>query len=134
MHASKSAAEILRSNMFEVCERHSKRPSVRVGVLIKVGIRGERFWCRVEAVRGDGALVATVNNELIRSPWKCGDEIVVQNSHVLEASDPNDMTFANLVSVLGSASAAVMSWHELRSRSGAGARTKPETFFILPDC
>ena len=35
-----------------------------------------------------GLLVAIVDNELLRSPWKVGHEIVVLHEHVLETSDP----------------------------------------------
>ena len=103
-----SALERIRQNTFEVSDKHAKRPSVSAGVLIKVGIRGERFWCRVKVVRDDGAIVAIVDNDLLRSPWRCGDEIVVQRSNVLETSDPNDMTFASLLATLSSVSDAAM--------------------------
>ena len=79
MRDSKSAVESLRENAFEVREKTQKRPIVNAGVLIKVGIHGERFWCRVKRERGDGALVAVVDNDLIKSPWALGDEIIVQH-------------------------------------------------------
>ena len=102
-----SAAERLRQHTFEVRDRNRKRSKVEPGVLIKVGVRGERFWCKVQRVRKDGALVAIVDNELLKSPWRVGHEIVVLPEHVLETSDPNDMTFASLLSVLGSSEAAM---------------------------
>jgi hypothetical protein len=105
---------------------------VEQGVLIKVGVRGERFWCKVQRVRKDGALVAIVDNELLKSPWKVGHEIVVLPEHVLETSDPSDMTFASLLSVLGSSEAAML-WREMRLVGGAGVAAKPKTFFVLPD-
>ena len=101
-------------------------------MLIKVGVRGERFWCKVRGVRKDGALVAIVDNELLRSPWKVGDEIVVLHEHVLETSDPSDMTFASLRSVLGSSEAAML-WREMRLMDGSGATAKPKTVFVLPN-
>ena len=131
------ASEIdhIRQHTFEVRDKSSKRPRVAVGMLIKVGVRRERFWCKVQRVRDDGALVAVVDNELLRSPWKCGDEIVVQESHVLETSDPEDATFASLLTVLGSVSEASMLWRELRLRDGSGASVKPGTRirFVLPE-
>lgn len=122
----------LRQHTFEVRDKNIRRPTVRDGVLIKVGIRGERFWCRVKRVREDGALIALVDNDLIRSPWKCGDEIVVQDKHVLETSDPKDMTFASLLAALGSVKDAAMLWREIRLADGSGAKAKPTTLFVLP--
>jgi len=127
-----SAAERLRQHTFEVRDRNRKRPKVEPGVLIKVGVRGERFWCKVRGVRKDGALVAIVDNELFKSPWRVGHELVVLPEHVLETSDPNDMTFASLLSVLGSSEAAML-WREMRLMDGSGATAKPKTFFMLPD-
>ena len=92
-----NAAERLRQRTFEVRDKSVKQPVVYAGTLIKVGTRGGRFWCRVKWVRWDGALVVTVDNDLIKLPWKCGDEIVVQQEHVLETCDPTDMTFAGLL-------------------------------------
>ena len=129
---ARSAAERLRQHAFEVRDKNRKRPKVEPGVLIKVGVRGERFWCKVRGVRKDGALVAIVDNELLKSPWKVGDELVVLPEHVLETSDPNDMTFASLLSVMGVSEAAMM-WRELRLENGSGVLAKPKTFFVLPD-
>ena len=129
------AIDRIRQNTFEVRDKSFKRPRVAAGMLIKVGIRGERFWCKVQRVRDDGALVAIVDNELLRSPWKCGDEIIVQQSHVLETSDPADATLAGLLAVLGSVSEAAMVWRESRLRDGSGAGVEPGTRvrFVLPD-
>ena len=125
-------AERLRRHAFEVRDKNRKRPKVEPGVLIKVGVQGERFWCKVRGVRKDGALVAMVDNELLKSPWKVGHEIVVLPEHVLETSDPSDMTFASLLSVLGSSEAAML-WREMRLMDGSGAKAKPKAFFVLPD-
>jgi hypothetical protein len=86
----------------------------------------------VNRIREDGALVAIVDNDLLRSPWKVGDEIVVLHEHVLETSDPSDMTFASLLSALRSSEAAMM-WRELRLADGPGVIAKPKTFFVLPN-
>ena len=135
MRDSTSALERIRQNTFELRDKRSPKPSVNDGMLIKVGIRGERFWCRVQRVRDDGAIVAIVDNDLLQSPWKCGDEIIVQQSNVLETSDPNDMTFASLLAALNSVSDAAMLWRELRVRDGSGVRAKPgtRTHFVLLD-
>ena len=111
-----AAVERLRQHTFELRDKRVQRPNVRDGMLIKVGIRGERFWCRVKRVCEDGALLAVVDNDLIKSHWRCGDEIVVQNNHVLETSDPKDMAFASLLAALGSVKDATMVWRELRFR------------------
>ena len=130
--AAALVAERLRQHAFEVRDKNRKKPKVEPGVLIKVGVRGERFWCKVQRVRKDGALLAIVDNELLKSPWKVGDELVVHPEHVLETSDPNEMTFASLLSVLGSSEAAML-WREMRLMDGSGATAKPKTFFVLPD-
>ena len=127
-----SAVERLQRHAFEVRDPSKRQPSVDEGTLIKVGVRGERFWCKVKRVRKDGALVAIVDNNLIKSPWRCGDEIVVQLKHVLETLDPKDMSLASLLSVLGVSEAAMM-WRELRLENGSGVLAKPKTFFVLPD-
>lgn len=128
-----SALERIRQHSFEIREKRVKRPNVNAGMLIKVGIRGERFWCRVKGMRDEGAIVAIVDNDLLRSPWRCGDEVVVQHSNVLETSDPNDMTFASLLATLGSVSEAAMVWRDVRLRDGSGAKAKPKTCFVLPE-
>jgi hypothetical protein len=120
-----SAVERLRQHTFEVRDKGGRRPKADPGPLIKVGIRGERFWCKVRRVRTDGALVAVVDNDLLRSPWKVGDEIVVLPEHVLEASDPSDTSFASLLSALGSSEAAML-WRELRLMGGSGVEAKPK--------
>ena len=128
-----AAVERLRQHTFEeVCDKSVQRPNVQDGMLVKVGIRGERFWCKVKRVRRDGALVAIVDNDLIKSPWRCGDEIVVQLKHVLETLDPKDMSLASLLSVMGVSEAAML-WRELRLENGSGVLAKPKTCFVLPD-
>ena len=127
-----SAAERLRRCTFEVRDKSRRTPKVGAGVLIKVGVRGERFWCKVKGVRKDGALAAIVDNELLKSPaWKVGHEIVVFPEHVLETCDPNDTTFASLLSVMGSSEAAML-WRESRLADGSGVLAKPKTYFVLP--
>lgn len=50
---------------------------------VKIERNGERFWVRVKAQEGENML-AIVDNELLRNPWKCGDEISVSLSEVIE--------------------------------------------------
>ena len=50
---------------------------------VKIERNGERFWVRVKAREGENML-AIVDNELLRNPWKCGDEISVSLSEVIE--------------------------------------------------
>ena len=126
-----TAAELLRAHTFETRDKNVPRPCVQRGTLVKVGIRGERFWCRVGRVREDGWLLATVDNDLTRSPWRRGDEIVLQRSHVLEASEPWDvLTFSGLLAALGSASEAAMVWRDLRGLEAA--KPRPRSWFVLP--
>ena len=125
-----STVERLRQHTCEVRDKNRRRPKINASLLIKVGIRGKRFWCNVNWIREDGALVAIVDNDLLRSPWKVGDEIVALHEHVLETSDPSDMTFTSLLSALRSSEAAMM-WRELRLADGPGVIAKPKTFFVL---
>ena len=127
-----NAAERLRQRTFEVRDKSVKQPVVYAGTLIKVGTRGGRFWCRVKWVRWDGALVVTVDNDLIKLPWKCGDEIVVQREHVLETCDPTDLTFVGLLAASRSVPEATMQWREVRVAEGLSAQEKPRTVFVLP--
>ena len=46
-----------------------------------------QFWCQVWNVRSDGALVGIVSSDLSGLQWHRGDEIVLQQSHVLEVSE-----------------------------------------------
>ena len=72
-----------------------------LGRFVKVGIRDERFWCKVESMTmsGDGKLHATVDNDLLRSAWRRGhkDKLVLQGEHVLASADVRDrLTFQRL--------------------------------------
>ena len=130
MSCSESPLERIRQHTFEVRDKRSKTPSVNAGVLIKVGIRGERFWCCVKRVREDGALVAVVDTELMRSSWRCGDEIVVQGDHVLELSDPRGMSLMSLEAALSSVVDVTNLKHELCVRDGAKPGNRK--LFVLP--
>ena len=55
------------------------------------------------------SLSSACSLQLYLGLWRRGDEIVLQRSHVLEASEPWDvLTFSGLLAALGSASEAAM--------------------------
>ena len=114
-----SAVETLREHAFEARDKKATEPRVQEGSWVKVGVRGERFWCKVRYEREDGCLIGVVDNELLRSTWRRGDEIVLQHDHVLETAQPRDeLTFRRLPTALGSASEAAMVWRDVREASG----------------
>ena len=77
-------------DVFETRDPKVAMPHVRARTFVKVGVRGERFWCRVRHERVDGALVAVVEQQLVRSHWRLGEDVVLQYSHVLEAMNVED--------------------------------------------
>ena len=87
VNMEESAAEKLRGQVFELRDAMRPKPEVRLGTWVKVGHRNERFWCRVRAIRGDGSVVGIVDNDLVNSSWRRGDEVVFQQSHVLEVAE-----------------------------------------------
>ena len=72
-------------------------PHVGTGTWVKVGLRRERFWCKVQRVRSDGALVTSVENNLQLSTLRCGDEIVLSRRNVLEVVDDSDRLLYEVV-------------------------------------
>ena len=61
-----SALETLRERAFETREKGAAVPHVQTGTFVKVGVRGERFWCKVQCgKRVDGSFVGTVDNDLL---------------------------------------------------------------------
>jgi hypothetical protein len=104
--------------LFEEQEFGSRsEPRVEVGDWVKVGLKAqkERFWCRVVGRRVDGAIVAQVDNDLVRSSHGCGDELVLMPRHVLDVTDMEGcVAFSHLASVLGPVEAA-RAWHALRA-------------------
>lgn len=128
-----SAAEKLRGQMFELRDTRRPKPEVKADAWVKVGYRNERFWCRVRVV-GDDSLVGTVDNDLMYSSWRRGDEIVFQQCHVLEVAEPCDaLTFRNLAASLGSFSEAAVMWREGREAKGVAVPARPRSWFSLPD-
>ena len=94
-------------------------PHVGTGTWVKVGLRRERFWCKVQRVRSDGALVTSVENNLQLSTLRCGDEIVLSRRNVLEVVDDSDRLLYEVVcAVLGDRRDAALQWHEVRAALG----------------
>ena len=129
-----SALETLRERALETRDKNAAVPRVQTGTFVKLGLRGERFWCKVQCdKRVDGSFVGIVDNDLLRSPLRRGHEIVFQHSHVLEAAEPRDeLTFKGLMVALGSASDAAVMWRDVREASGVGVKAHPRTWFVLP--
>ena len=130
-----SAIETLRERAFETRDKDVAAPSVKIGTFVKLGLRHERFWCKVLCnKRLDGSFLGKVDNNLLRSPLRCGHEIVFQHSHVLEAAEPwEELTFKFLMVALGSAADAATMWRGAREAGGVGAEARPRTWFVLPD-
>ena len=129
-----SALEALREKTFETRGKGAAVPHVQTGTFVKLGARGERFWCKVQCnKRVDGSFLGVVENDLLRSPLRRGHEIIFQHSHVLEAAEAGDeLTFRGLLAAMGSASEAAMMWRDVREASGVGVKARPRTWFVLP--
>jgi hypothetical protein len=128
-----TALQTLHDNAFETRDRSLPVPNVQVGSYVKVGIRGERFWCRVSRERADGSILAIIDNFLLRSPWwQRGDEIVLQRSHVLEAADYGDeLMFRSLWATLGSISEAAMAWRANKDEC-LNENARKHRWFVMP--
>ena len=57
----------------------------------KVGLPGERFWCKIESVDGDGIVQMTIDNTLRASTLRAGDRIALPRKHVLDVATTADM-------------------------------------------
>ena len=122
----------LKSNLFEVRARGVSQPPVREGVFVKVGCRAERFWGKVMSADRDGTLRIVVDNDLLRSPWQRGHELVIQHEHVLESMDAADgLTFDGLAAALGSPQGAALAWQIARVESGK-SRPSQNTLYVVP--
>ena len=119
--------------LFETRQTEARDPIVKRGTLIKVGCNGERFWCIVSQIEGDGRVGAVVDNELLRLPWHCGDPLHLKLENVLETSENVDSAhLSNLIGRFESISDAAMAWHSERVRDGRAVSMKPHTVLILP--
>ena len=78
----------------------------------------ERFWCRVIKPCGGGdgtSLTVVADNDLLRSHVRCGDELQVDRSDVLEVATAADQRrFIELMTATGSAATAALLWREER--------------------
>ena len=128
-----SALERVRANAFEERDASTDPPRVSVGCFVKVGIRGERFWCKVESMSGDGKLHAIVDNVLLRSAWRPGHKLVLQSECVLESADVRDrLTFQHLAAGTGSKREAALVWRDMRVAEGVVTRPEP-AWLVVPE-
>ena len=119
--------------LFETRQTEARDPIVKRGTLIKVGCNGERFWCIVSQIEGDGRVGAVVDNELLRLPWQCGDHLHLKLDNILETSENIDSAqLSNLIDTVESFSAAAFLWHAERIADGRAVSMKPHTLLILP--
>lgn len=110
-------------------------PRISCGTWVKVGWcsdRGsEQFWCRVTSLCTDGALMARVENDLVHSGHRCGDEIVLRACHVLETAEEADLSvYRRLAAVLGPTGGA-LAWQELRKEARVAIDAKPNTRSVV---
>ena len=111
-----SALEHLRANTFEARDADIDPPRACVGDFVKVGIRGERFWCEVQSVGEGGTFHAIVDNDLLRSNGARGHVLALQREHILESASITDkLTFQRLAAVTGSEQEAALLWYNARA-------------------
>ena len=73
---------------------------VKVGIV--TGIGTERFWCKVVQVQPDGECIATVDNDLVTSSLKCGDQLLFKQHHVLKTASLKEwLAFLTFVERMG---------------------------------
>ena len=119
---------------FELRPATASTPRVSPGSWVKVGVLGERFWCRVKSVRAGvtGVLVATVDNDLVSCPWKVGDEVTFQETNVLEVASLTDRgRFEHMVLVSDSYVDVARLWHHWRQSKGVSVAPRPDTQYIV---
>ena len=117
---------------FELRAGASPAPWVSQGGWVKLGALGERFWCLVNTVHADGALTASVANDLVLYPWKAGDEVTFCEGNILEVASLSDRSrFVQMVLVSGSGVEAARRWHHWRQSKGVGVAPRPRTQYIV---
>ena len=113
------------------------RIHVQQGVWVKVGLGmgtgTQRFWCKVVNISYDGMrIIAAVDNDLLNTSLKCGDQIVLQPCNVLESANLSDcLTFSALAGRVGPRGGAV-AWQKARVEKGVAVAPKVETKYVLP--
>lgn len=128
------------SHTYEVRATDRPTPTVSPGLMIKVGLRSERFWCLVDGVSDDGTLVATIDNELVKNPdLECGGEIRgLRLENVLEVISPADeadfLEAARRAQREGendAVRAAALKWWEERLGNGKAVPRRPDTLVMV---
>ena len=105
---------------------------VHVGTWVKVGLAGERFWCKVTGMPGGDELLVVVCNDLVKWPCRQGDNIVLQRNNVLETAELIDVsTFRGLVARHGVIEGSAV-WRDLRMTDGVAVQPKDGTVFYVP--
>ena len=126
------AAAALRALVFEERATGTVQPRVEQGMWVKVGLREERFWCKVLQKRLNGELLVTVENYLKLSRLRLGEQVVLQPCHVLETADLQDfLVFSQLTGVLGLQGGAGL-WRDSRVMEGVGVTPKQNSVFVSP--
>ena len=82
--------------LFELRPTGSPDPTVHIltnkgAAWAKVGLPGERFWCKIESVDGDGMVQMTIDNTLRASTLRAGDRIALPRKHVLDVATTADL-------------------------------------------
>ena len=118
---------------FEIRDRANAPPKVKAGTMIKVGCSGERFWCIVRQIAGDGQILASVDNQLIRLPWRCGDLLDLKSHNILETLENlESVHLSSSMNTFESISDAVIAWHSERLADGRAVSLKPHTVLVIP--
>ena len=104
---------------------------VKVGIV--TGIGTERFWCKVVQVQPDGeCILATVDNDIVSSSLKCGDQLLFKPHHVLETASLSErFAFLTFVERTGPRDGAI-AWQKQRIEEGVAVAPKPDTNDVLP--
>jgi hypothetical protein len=92
-------------------------PRARAGDWVKIGSRGERFWCKVErGPNASGVLSVRVDNVLVKNEWRLGDRLEVRTAHVLEVATAAELTSFQRLATESSRGVeeAAREWHESR--------------------
>jgi hypothetical protein len=101
----------------------------------------ERFWCRVIKPCGGGdgtSLTVVADNDLLRSPVRCGDVLQVDRADVLEVATAADKRrYLDLMTMTGSPATAALLWREerlhMRASDAPPARPAPQQqLLVLP--
>ena len=117
-----SAVERLRQHAFEVRDKSTTVPKVEpMRSWVKVGRAGERFWCKVQTVSNENLIVVVDNHLTGKHGLSYGDQLTVQQAHVLEVAHLSDMLdFRRIATERGSVVEGALEWRQQRIDSGVG--------------